>query len=271
MRKKELPSLPLFTDKFIAETTHLDNIEVGIYIRLMCWYWTKKRALTEEEAMRIASENNTKNKQVKFVLKEFFKFVDGVYKHKRLEQEHEYLKDYYENKSISGRVGGLRSKQTVSKTKAPISISIPNSISNKKYTIEFETFWKDIIIKKGTKFTAFKAFNNSVSQDLDVQVLVKTYNSQVSKIKDEQYVPYVSTWLNKRSFEIVEEEQRFKKPTIEDIYPKGLPKGCKQGGSEGEWNEWYKDGQKFYVHKFRNNIQVEQNGKRTEYKTNLNT
>ena len=184
MRKKELPSLPLFTDKFIAETTHLDNIEVGIYIRLMCWYWTKKRALTEEEALRIASENNTKNKQVKFVLKEFFKFVDGVYKHKRLEQEHEYLKDYYENKSISGRVGGLRSKQTVSKTKAPISISIPNSISNKKYTIEFETFWKDIIIKKGTKFTAFKAFNNSVSQDLDVQVLVKTYNSQVSKIKD---------------------------------------------------------------------------------------
>ena len=146
MRKKELPSLPLFTDKFIAETTHLDNIEVGIYIRLMCWYWTKKRALTEEEALRIASENNTKNKQVKFVLKEFFKFVDGVYKHKRLEQEHEYLKDYYENKSISGRVGGLRSKQTVSKTKAPISISIPNSISNKKYTIEFETFWKDIII-----------------------------------------------------------------------------------------------------------------------------
>ena len=64
MRKKELPSLPLFTDKFIAETTHLDNIEVGIYIRLMCWYWTKKRALTEEEALRIASENNTKNKQV---------------------------------------------------------------------------------------------------------------------------------------------------------------------------------------------------------------
>ena len=50
MRKKELPSLPLFTDKFIAETTHLDSIEVGIYIRLMCWYWTKKRALTEEEA-----------------------------------------------------------------------------------------------------------------------------------------------------------------------------------------------------------------------------
>ena len=94
MRKKELPSLPLFTDKFIAETTHLNNIEVGIYIRLMCWYWTKKRALTEEEALRIASENNTKNKQVKFVLKEFFKFVDGVYKHKRLEQEHEYLKDY---------------------------------------------------------------------------------------------------------------------------------------------------------------------------------
>ena len=38
----KLPSLPLFTDKFIAETVHLTNEALGMYIRLLCFAWTKK-------------------------------------------------------------------------------------------------------------------------------------------------------------------------------------------------------------------------------------
>ena len=37
----KLPSIPLFTDTFTAETVHLSNEEVGIYIRLLCFAWTK--------------------------------------------------------------------------------------------------------------------------------------------------------------------------------------------------------------------------------------
>ena len=37
----KLPSLPLFTDTFTAETVHLTNEQVGIYIRLLCFAWTK--------------------------------------------------------------------------------------------------------------------------------------------------------------------------------------------------------------------------------------
>ena len=34
---QKLPSMPLFTDKFIAETVHLTNEAIGIYIRLLCF------------------------------------------------------------------------------------------------------------------------------------------------------------------------------------------------------------------------------------------
>ena len=50
----KLPSLPLFTDTFSAETVHLSNEEVGIYIRLLCFAWTKKgRPFSIRSAYRI--------------------------------------------------------------------------------------------------------------------------------------------------------------------------------------------------------------------------
>ena len=50
----KLPSLPLFTDTFIAETAHLTNEQIGIYMRLLCFAWTKKgKPFTREQAYRI--------------------------------------------------------------------------------------------------------------------------------------------------------------------------------------------------------------------------
>ena len=34
-------ALQLFTDTFAAETVHLTNEQVGIYIRILCFAWTK--------------------------------------------------------------------------------------------------------------------------------------------------------------------------------------------------------------------------------------
>ena len=39
--KNKFHALQLFTDTFAAETVHLSNEEVGIYIRLLCFAWTK--------------------------------------------------------------------------------------------------------------------------------------------------------------------------------------------------------------------------------------
>ena len=47
-------ALQLFTDTFAAETVHLTNEQVGIYIRLLCFAWTKNtKPFKTESAYRI--------------------------------------------------------------------------------------------------------------------------------------------------------------------------------------------------------------------------
>ena len=41
METNKFHALQLFTDTFTAETVHLSNEQVGIYIRLLCFAWTK--------------------------------------------------------------------------------------------------------------------------------------------------------------------------------------------------------------------------------------
>ena len=69
----KLPSIPLFTDTFTAETVHLSNEEVGIYIRLLCFAWTKNaKPFSTLSAERICHCIDINCKEtVKKVLKEF--------------------------------------------------------------------------------------------------------------------------------------------------------------------------------------------------------
>ena len=62
-------ALQLFTDTFTAETVHLTNEQVGIYIKLLCFSWTKTPNLLKQN-QHIESVNaklkNVKKKLIKF-------------------------------------------------------------------------------------------------------------------------------------------------------------------------------------------------------------
>ena len=66
-------ALQLFTDTFSAETVHLTNEAVGIYIRLLCFAWTKNaKPFTTESAYRICQcISEDCKKKVDNVLNEF--------------------------------------------------------------------------------------------------------------------------------------------------------------------------------------------------------
>ena len=217
MKKKELPSLPLFTDKFLAETLHINICETGIYIKLLCWYWTKKRGITKDEAFKIVNDDKY-NKSIVYVLIEFFIFNEDNlrYEHKRLEQEHEYLKDYYLNKAKSGRMGGLNSnKQTVSKIQPPISISIPISIPNKLIVENFEIFWSLLTHKKGSKHLALKRYTLHCHTS-DPSDIAERFNRYTSTVKDKEFLAHVATWINQKRFEDEETNKPIK--IVEPIY-----------------------------------------------------
>ena len=66
--KNKFHALQLFTDTFAAETVHLTNEQVGIYIRLLCFAWTKNaKPFTRTSAERICQCVDDKCKNVVYV------------------------------------------------------------------------------------------------------------------------------------------------------------------------------------------------------------
>ena len=137
-------ALQLFTDTFSAETVHLTNQAIGIYIRLLCFAWTKNtKPFSSESAYRICQcIDDTCRKQVDYILQEFFKCEDekDAWTQKRLIREYDYLKNKYLKKSISGSIGAeIRwNKSANGKSIAPSPIPSPIPNSSKGYSEDFQ-------------------------------------------------------------------------------------------------------------------------------------
>ena len=249
-------ALQLFTDTFSAETVHLTNDAVGIYIRLLCFSWTKNaKAFKEKDAYRICQciDDDCKSK-VMSVLTEFFIVdklgdpfsTDGelIFSHKRLIKEHKYLSDKYQKRAEAGRKGGLaKSNFATSKIVAPIPIPIPKSNTQPM----FEQFWTLLKNKKGSKHLASKkyaiyCFN---SDPIDI---ADRFNRYASTVKDMEFLAHVSTWLNQKRFE--DEETNKPKKIIDPIYEYNGIKLQKKG-IFGEFIELIDNqGNKYQKHKF---------------------
>lgn len=256
--KTKLPSLPLFTDTFIAETVHLSNEQIGIYIRLLCFTWTKNtEPFTTETAHRVCHciDNNCK-KTVDGILAYFFKEdhdmanQKNVWRHKRLEQEYEYLQKYYINKQESGKRGASKRWHNHSFANGESMAPIPNPIPiPKNNNNNFEIFWDKISNKRGSKKMAKTKYEKEC-KDQNPEELAKIFNYFSGKIKDKTFIPHVSTWLNQRRFEDDDVKPDPKKATFLTKTEDG--REFKVIGDYGNYFEILLDGEKWYKHKFKN-------------------
>ena len=236
-------ALQLFTDTFAAETVHLTNEAIGIYIRLLCFAWTKNaKPFTTESAYRIC-QCRDENCEIKVaeVLEEFFKVESGKgWTHKRLVQEHDYLTAKYKKRSEAGKKGGLAR----SKNKAPIPI--PSPIPNiNKYDPVFEKLWNNLDRKKGSKFKAhdiwLKLWSKGVLKETDTPELIKAYNNQIKNIEDDTFIPHFTTWLNQRRWENEEKQE------IPDLIKRLEKLGYVHYAREGNMQKFMKDGKYYKV------------------------
>jgi len=247
-------ALQLFTDTFTAETVHLTNEAVGIYIRLLCFAWTKNtKPFKEIDAMRIC-QCRTKDCELKVmeVLTEFFilnkKEEDFTFTHKRLVQEHNYLTDKYKKRSEAGRKGGLATQNQAkayfasSKIKAPIPI--PSPIPNKNIQDNFEQFWSLLSNKKGSKFLASKKYALQCA-DMIPEEVATTFNRYASTVKDKEFLAHVSTWINQRRFE----DEDNNKTNINNVISRLIKLGYIHKGREGNLEKFTKDGKKYKINR----------------------
>ena len=251
-------ALQLFTDTFAAETVHLTNEAVGIYIRLLSFCWTKNaKPFKTESAYRICQcRTDDCHIQVYEVLEEFFILKSenkqnrnkNTWTHKRLTAEHEYLTAKYKSRSEAGRKGGLaKSDNATSKTVAPIPRPIP--IPNEDIQSNFEKFWGLLKKKKGSKHLASKKYTLYCPK-LDPVDIADRFNRYTSTVKDLEFLAHVSTWINQKRFEDEETNKPIKIP--EPIYEfEGIK--LKVKGEFGHFIELIdSDGNKYQKHKFKN-------------------
>ena len=249
----KLPSIPLFTDTFTAETVHLSNEQVGIYIRLLCFAWTKNaKPFKEKDAMRICQCRTPECElSVMEVLKEFFIVNkdgnDFIFTHKRITKEYEYLQKYYLNKSESGKRGASKRWNGANgESMAPIPSPIPIPKNNNN---SFDIFWENLSNKRGSKKMA-KVKYDKECKDQDPEQLAKIFNHYSDKIKDKTFIPHVATWINQRRFEDEDVKLDPKKATFLTKLDDG--REFKVIGDFGQYFEILLDGQKWYKHKFKN-------------------
>ena len=249
-------ALQLFTDTFSAETVHLTNEAVGIYIRLICFNWTKNtKPFSQKDAYRICQCRSKECEDiVDLVLKEFFLLNSTGYTHKRLVQEHKYLSEKYQIKSDSGKKGAKNrwNKSANGETMAPSPIPspIPNNNINKTKNIKkdkeklFDIFWSNITTKKGSKHRSMKLYE-SLCATLDPIEIANRFNRMCLDVKDKQFVPYVATWINQRRFE--DEDNNI--PDINNVINRLIKLGYKRRTSYGNFERFTKNNKNYKINR----------------------
>lgn len=105
----EFPALPLWTDAYLGDTTHLTTIEHGAYLLLLMTAWrTKDCCLPDDDRLlaRYARCNAAQWKRLRPILADFFKIENGTWMQSRLSDEREAVKRFRENQSEKGKKGG---------------------------------------------------------------------------------------------------------------------------------------------------------------------
>ena len=246
-------ALQLFTDTFAAETVHLDNEKIGIYIRLLCFSWTKNtKPFKESDAFRICQCINKKCElKVMEVLNEFFKpdrnGKDFTFTHKRLVKEHIYLTEKYKKRSEAGKKGMESRYNGVSnKTITPIPRPIPIPKGN-IYSDSFANLWSSLNIKKGSKFTAHKIFQKISHEIKDIKI-ADIYNKQQSEV-EAKFVPHFATWLSQRRWEIDEKDQKHQESPA-NLRTKMEKLGFSFRHREDNFDYFKKDGKEYKIDRY---------------------
>ena len=203
--REKLKAWYLFTDSFVSGTSHLTNLECGIYIRLLCWNWNKRCSgipSDKKTYYRIASCHSDDEKiACDNVLKEFFVLVNDHYQNEKQLEEYLYITRRMEASRENGRLGGRPKKPSQNPpTPTTTNTTYPKKINKITYSPHFLKFW-DKVVNKVSKGIAEKNYVK-----LDEEWLVKPeelatmYNSYYNSIEDKQFAKQPAFWLSAKKY-----------------------------------------------------------------------
>lgn len=103
------PSLPLFTDAFIADTGHLSAQETGAYMMLLMVAWRSPACRLPDDDDKLARWARVDRRtwlRIKRSVMEFWVLIDGAWSQKRLSKEREIVSKRADAARENGKQGG---------------------------------------------------------------------------------------------------------------------------------------------------------------------
>ena len=109
----EFPAMPLWTDAYLADTSHLTTLEHGAYFLLLVVTWrTHDKRLPDDDKKlaRYARLTPGQWARIKPTMREFFKVENGFWTQGRLTDEANAVKQYRERQAAAGKASALKRK-----------------------------------------------------------------------------------------------------------------------------------------------------------------
>lgn len=118
----EFPALPLFTDAYLGDTTHLTTIEHGAYLLLLMVAWRSRDcALPDDDRLlaRYAKCTGSQWRRLRPIIEPFFVSESGQWKQRRLTDEFNHVRQVRESQRANGQASALKRKGRHSTTVEP--------------------------------------------------------------------------------------------------------------------------------------------------------
>ena len=118
----EFPSLPLWTDAYLGDTTHLTTIEHGAYLLLLMTAWRSRETRLPDDDKLLARYTRlgpAQWRRIKPVIADFFCIENGYWTQRRLNDEAIAVKQFRERQRKAGKASALKRKGRHSTTVEP--------------------------------------------------------------------------------------------------------------------------------------------------------
>ena len=236
--KEKLKAWYLFTEDFVAGTQHLNNEEVGVYIRLLCWNWNKRCRGIPQDSMtqyRIANcITDTEKKSCDEIIKQFFVQVNSHYQNERQLQEYLFINKRIEASKLNGKLGGRPKKPSIEPRQNPPTPTPTTTIKPKtKEKSNFPLFWEKVK-NKVSKGIAEKNFNNLDIEWKDKATeLANMYNKYFDNVEAKKFAKQPAFWLSARKYE--DEGVKINEEKIDDKIDEYTLKFYRQIKNGGEY------------------------------------
>lgn len=223
-----LPYMQLYVADYLADTPHLTTEEHGAYLLLLFSYWQTGKPLRVDRLAHTSRLSNERWTIVERTLNEFFKEVDGVWIHIRVEKDLEKVAAKSGKNSEAGKASAAAralAKQQLERlasegNSANVGTSVERPL-NERSTIEdtdtdidtdlhqknlakfdqksaFDIFWK-LYPRKVSKTPSEKKFMTKCKDSETFASIIRSVGEHIQhawNLSEMQFIPHASAWLN---------------------------------------------------------------------------